>query len=168
MYEYKVIPAPVRTAKVKGLKTTAERFAHLLEGAVNAEAVEGWEFLRAETLPCEERKGLTGTAKTFQTVLVFRRAPDGGQSGRADPALSYEEPHADAPHDSAEPADDTEGPQAVSPRLSLVATRHDQGKRQEPVLRPGAALRAGQPERAEPVLRTRAAQQDDPDDASAR
>jgi len=84
MYEYKVIPSPLRTAKVKGLKTAAERFAHMLESALNAEALDGWEFLRAETLPCEERKGLTGTAKSFQSVLMFRRALHPGEEAHDD------------------------------------------------------------------------------------
>ncbi len=73
-YEYKVIPAPQRTTKVKGAKTTGERFAHLLTEALNREAEEGWEYLRAEALPCEERKGLMSKKQSTQTVLVFRRA----------------------------------------------------------------------------------------------
>lgn len=73
-YEYKVIPAPARAIKVKGLKTTAERFAHVLTETLNREAEQGWEFVRSETLPCEERKGLMSTARSTQTVLVFRRA----------------------------------------------------------------------------------------------
>ena len=72
-YEYKVVPAPVRTVKVKGLKTTGERFAHLMTEALNREAETGWEFLRAETLPCEERKGLMSKSRSTQTVLIFRR-----------------------------------------------------------------------------------------------
>lgn len=73
MYDYKVIPAPARAQKLKGLKTTPERFAHLLSETLNQWAAEGWEYLRAETLPCEERKGLTGWRMTTQTILVLRR-----------------------------------------------------------------------------------------------
>jgi len=73
MYDYKVIPAPARAQKLKGLKTTPERFAHLLSETLNQWAAEGWEFLRAETLPCDERKGLTGWRTTTQSVLVLRR-----------------------------------------------------------------------------------------------
>ena len=77
MYEYKVIPAPARAEKVRGLKTTAERFAHVLTLAINAEADEGWEFVRTETLPCEERKGLMGgTRRSTETVMIFRRPLD--------------------------------------------------------------------------------------------
>ncbi|MCC5987254.1 MAG: DUF4177 domain-containing protein [Pararhodobacter sp.] len=72
-YEYKVIPAPARTVKVKGLKTAGERFAHLLSECLNEAASEGWEYVRAESLPCEERKGLMSTARSSQVVLIFRR-----------------------------------------------------------------------------------------------
>jgi hypothetical protein len=73
-YEYRVIAAPARGAKVKGLKTPEERFASALASALNAQAQEGWEFVRAETLPSEERQGLTGMRTIFHNMLVFRRA----------------------------------------------------------------------------------------------
>lgn len=72
-YEYKVIPAPVRGEKERGLKTGAERFAHALGLALNALAAEGWEYWRAETLPAEERTGLTSKTTVFHNLLVFRR-----------------------------------------------------------------------------------------------
>ena len=74
LYEYKVVPAPRRVGKMRGLKTTEDRFAHMIAQAMNDLGREGWEYLRADTLPCEERTGLTGkTTSSFQTVLVFRR-----------------------------------------------------------------------------------------------
>lgn len=75
LYEYHVIPAPQRTQRVKGVKTTEGRFAHLLTDAINEMAEDGWEYVRAETLPCETRKGLTKRETSMQTVLVFRRMP---------------------------------------------------------------------------------------------
>lgn len=74
LYEYKVVPAPVRGEKARGVKTTAERFALALTGLMNQMGAEGWLYLRADTLPCEERSGLTGTKTSYQNVLVFRRA----------------------------------------------------------------------------------------------
>ena len=74
MYEYKVVPAPTRAGKIKGLKTTAERFAHSLAERINAEAAGGWRFLRTESLACEERRGLTGTSRSTQTVMICTRA----------------------------------------------------------------------------------------------
>lgn len=73
-YEYRVIPAPRRGEKARGLKTTEARFANALTLAMNQMAAEGWEYLRADTLPAEERVGLTGRTTTFQHMLVFRRA----------------------------------------------------------------------------------------------
>jgi hypothetical protein len=74
IYEYKVIPAPRRGEKTRGAKTTADRFAHALTQVMNELGRDGWEYLRADTLPCEERVGLTGKATAFQNMLVFRRA----------------------------------------------------------------------------------------------
>jgi hypothetical protein len=73
-YEYRVIPAPVKGTKAKGVKTTQDRFALSLQETMNAMAADGWEFQRAETLPSEERSGLTGTKTVYHNVLVFRRA----------------------------------------------------------------------------------------------
>jgi len=72
-YEYKVVPAPTKGLKSKGVKTSQDRFANALETAMNALGAEGWEYQRTDTLPCEERSGLTGRVTTFQNMLVFRR-----------------------------------------------------------------------------------------------
>lgn len=72
-HEYKVIPAPRRGEKIKGAKTVAERFGVALAHLMNELAAEGWEYLRADTLPCDERTGLTGTATHYHAMLVFRR-----------------------------------------------------------------------------------------------
>ena len=72
-YEYKATPAPTRGTKAKGVKTTADRFALTLTDALNEQSADGWEFVRAETLPCEERSGLTSKTTSFQHLLIFRR-----------------------------------------------------------------------------------------------
>ncbi len=72
-YEYKVVPAPERVAKVKGLKGVA-KFAHGLETLMNELAQDGWEYQRAESLPDEEKKGLMGGKEIVtRNILVFRR-----------------------------------------------------------------------------------------------
>jgi hypothetical protein len=73
-FEYKVIPAPKRGEKARGVKTTEDRFAFALTQLMNGLGADGWDYVRADTLPCEERSGFTGTKTTFQNVLVFRRA----------------------------------------------------------------------------------------------
>lgn len=75
-YDYKVVPAPSKGEKDRGLKTGADRFAHALELAMNALARDGWEYWRAETLPAEERSGLTSKTTVFHNLLVFRRPRD--------------------------------------------------------------------------------------------
>ncbi len=72
-YEYKVVPAPVKGERARGIKGTQARFANTLTTLMNEMAAEGWEYLRADTLPCEERSGLTGKTTKFQNLLVFRR-----------------------------------------------------------------------------------------------
>lgn len=102
IYEYKVIPAPRRGEKAKGAKTTAERFAHALTQVMNTMGREGWEYLRADTLPCDERVGLTGKTTAFQNMLVFRRALPAGEQPLGvlplvKPALVAEAPEGAAP-----------------------------------------------------------------------
>lgn len=72
-FEYKAIPAPVQGTKARGVKTTEDRFALSFTNALNEMAEEGWEYVRAETLPAVERKGLTGSQQTYQNILIFRR-----------------------------------------------------------------------------------------------
>ncbi|WP_424985998.1 DUF4177 domain-containing protein [Microbulbifer sp. S227A] len=73
-YEYKVVPAPQKGQKSKGVKTPEGRFALSIEAVLNEMAASGWEYLRAELLPSEERSGLTGSATNWRNVLIFRRA----------------------------------------------------------------------------------------------
>ncbi len=72
-FEYKVVPAPRRGEKARSAKTTEDRFAYAVQSLMNAMAAEGWEYVRADTLPCDERSGLTGTKTSFQNLLIFRR-----------------------------------------------------------------------------------------------
>ncbi|MDA7428669.1 DUF4177 domain-containing protein [Primorskyibacter aestuariivivens] len=82
-YEYKVVPAPDRGIKARGVKGPEGRFAHALEVLMNDMGAEGWDYLRAETLPSEERQGLSGRTTVYRNMLVFRRP-------RLDEAEAYE------------------------------------------------------------------------------
>lgn len=73
-FEYKVVPAPAKGTKAKGVKTPHGRFAVTVEQLLNEMGAEGWEFQRAELLPSEERSGLTGSKTHWRNVMVFRRA----------------------------------------------------------------------------------------------
>ena len=74
MFEYKVIPAPIRGKKAPGVKGPGPRFALALEDLINELAAEGWEYQRSDILPSEERQGLTSSHTVYRSVMVFRRA----------------------------------------------------------------------------------------------
>ncbi|TYO91278.1 DUF4177 domain-containing protein [Oceanicella actignis] len=96
-YEYKVVPAPRRARRRKGVRDRAQLFARTVQDVLSAEAVDGWEFLRAENLPCEERRGwFRRLEETVQAVLVFRRA-------LPEPPAARPEARSDAPARAAEP-----------------------------------------------------------------
>ena len=73
VFEYKVIPAPNKGKKAKGVKTPVDRFANGVETILNEMAAEGWEFQRAEMLPSDERSGLAGSKTNWRNLLIFRR-----------------------------------------------------------------------------------------------
>lgn len=123
-FEYRVIPAPAKGEKDRGLKTGAERFAHALTRAMNDMARDGWEYLRADTLPAEERSGLTSKTTVYHNLLVFRRAvAAGADPGRALPAPE----RAEAPPAQAHPEEPkarrllAETPEGAAPRLGPAA-----------------------------------------------
>ena len=72
-YQYRVIPAPTKGVKAKGIRGPEARFSNMLEGLMNEMGADGWEYQRAEMLPSVERSGLTGSTTEWRNVLVFRR-----------------------------------------------------------------------------------------------
>ena len=72
-FEYRVVPAPVKGKRARGVRGAEGRFAHALEELMNEMAGDGWEYWRSETLPSEERSGLTSTTTTYRNVMIFRR-----------------------------------------------------------------------------------------------
>ncbi len=72
-YEFRVVPAPKQGLKAKGVRSNEERFAHALEVLMNEMGAQGWDYVRADILPAEERQGLTGRTTVYQNMLVFRR-----------------------------------------------------------------------------------------------
>ena len=73
VYEYKVVPAPTRGRKAAGVKTPEARFALGFEQVLNEMGRDGWEYLRADILPSQERQGLTSSHTVYRSVLVFCR-----------------------------------------------------------------------------------------------
>lgn len=76
LYEYLTLPAPRKADKVKGAKTPEARIAQAMQSLLNEQAAEGWDYLRADLVPMEERAGLTSKSVSYHTVLVFRRLRD--------------------------------------------------------------------------------------------
>lgn len=72
-FEYIAVPAPARGEKNRNIKSSGERFASTLSAELNRMAAGGWEFLRSEVLPSEERSGLSGRTVTYHNLLIFRR-----------------------------------------------------------------------------------------------
>nr|WP_111298818.1 hypothetical protein [Paracoccus saliphilus] len=72
-FDYIAIAAPTRGDKSKDVRTPTERYAAALTAELNRMAAQGWEYLRADVLPSEERSGLTGRSTVYHNLLVFRR-----------------------------------------------------------------------------------------------
>ena len=85
-YEYKVVPAPSKGIKGKGVRGAEARFSFALQELMNGMAGYGWEYQRSETLPSIERSGITGTTTEWRNVLVFRR-PRSGDTSEFQPEL---------------------------------------------------------------------------------
>jgi hypothetical protein len=93
-YEYRVIPAPKRLKRIKGVSSMPELFAAMLTDAINAEARQGWEYVRSESLAAEEPAGwLRRAAMVEETMMIFRRERSRRVADRAgrDPADETEE-----------------------------------------------------------------------------
>jgi len=85
-YEYKVVPAPSKGIKGKGVRGAEAKFAFAVQELMNGMAGYGWEYQRAETLPSIERSGLASTTTEWRNVLVFRR-PRAGDASEFQPEL---------------------------------------------------------------------------------
>lgn len=96
-YEYKVVPAPAKGLKGKGVRGAEARFSYALQELMNGLAGDGWEYQRAETLPSLERAGLTGTTTEWRNLLVFRRPRDDDAEAFTPELLPAPAPPAQAP-----------------------------------------------------------------------
>ena len=128
-YEYRVVAAPRKGKSGKGVKGGPAKFANAISGLINEMAAEGWDYLRADTLPCEERQGLTSKTVKYHSMLVFRRALADEVAPEEEPlALEHhedeEEPERDeTPEDAPETEDpDAEKPTAEDPAIEELET----------------------------------------------
>jgi hypothetical protein len=125
-YEYKVVPAPTRAKRVKGVHSAEEEFAHTLADAINEAARHGWEYVRAETLHHESPRGwLRSAVASDQSVLIFRRERESAgprlSAVKAEPVREPDEARASAER-------------AVVDRLQSSLRRREPAVRLEPRL----------------------------------
>ncbi|GIT90564.1 hypothetical protein JANAI62_10190 [Jannaschia pagri] len=73
IYEFQVVPAPRKGERVQGLRTDDARMAYTWTELLNDMALDGWDYVRADTIPNDNSADLTGTAPKTMTLLVFRR-----------------------------------------------------------------------------------------------
>lgn len=115
-YEYTVVPAPNRGEKAKGARTPSDRFALSLAAVLNRMAAEGWDYVRAETLPSDERSGLTGRSTVYHNVLIFRRTAPGLETASAPASAGAPQPEYPVSASPAQkPQATPELPQAAAP-----------------------------------------------------
>ncbi len=112
-FEYKVVPAPNRGKKAKGTKTPEARFALGVETVLNEMAAAGWEYVRADMLPSEERSGLTGSKTNWRNLLVFRRAVVNEVPAMQAPAVETSNPNLAAAAPVVAPASPTQSAQST-------------------------------------------------------
>ncbi len=122
-YEYRVVPAPERGKKAKGAKSTSDRFAVALQDVMNEMGAAGWEYQRTDTLPCQERVGLTGKQTTFQHMLVFRRELDEAAVSDAEVTALLAAPEVQEAPERVEEAEEASA--AEEPRRDAVAAARD-------------------------------------------
>jgi len=100
-YEYRCVAAPRKAKSFKGVRRHEDQFASVLGEIMNEMAASDWEYLRAESLPCEEKSGLTSRVESYQSVLVFRRRIVADQKFFEVPPTHQIELH-DVPEDASE------------------------------------------------------------------
>ncbi|MEM8842220.1 MAG: hypothetical protein AAGD47_10640 [Pseudomonadota bacterium] len=127
--EYKTVGAPLRGRRKRGAKTRSDKVAAAMQEVLEREAVDGWQYLRTDLIPIEERRGWFGRAQeVHRAVMVFFRdvsVPPAAQSA-AHPAAAGAGPVLTAERDEKDTADlpslSTAREQPGSGAAPLVAT----------------------------------------------
>lgn len=108
-FEYKCVGAPERAKRKRGAKTRTDRVALAMQDVIMQEAVDGWEYLRTDLVPTEERSGMfSRTHEVHRAVMVFRRSLR--SSASTGPELGAPAPAAEDPIRLAAKRDDTTPP----------------------------------------------------------
>ncbi|MEM9370335.1 MAG: hypothetical protein AAGA26_04165 [Pseudomonadota bacterium] len=111
--EYKTVGAPERGRRRKGSRTRSDKVAAAMEDILRREAVDGWEYVRTDLIPVEERSGLFGrTRDVHRAVMVFKR-------GSSEPADADQNPQSRAAAAPPIAADPVEVPTVPAPSPSV-------------------------------------------------
>lgn len=80
-YEYRCVGAPERGKKRRGRMSRSDCVAQAMAELIAAEAADGWEYLRTDLVPVEEKPGWFGRAQeVHRGVMVFRRPLPGSMA----------------------------------------------------------------------------------------
>lgn len=93
-YEYKTVALPnAIEGKLRRRQTEADLIAETLGETLRTEAVDGWEYMRAETLISRARASIFSRSPvdTPFTVLIFRRVVDAVWRGTSKPEAQQDE-----------------------------------------------------------------------------
>lgn len=121
-YQYKTVAAPRRLKKVKGVRGKDALLAHAVEDLIAVETAQGWEYLRADSFPVEDKGGLfSKPVVTERAVLVFRKAIPAHQPV-AQPQPAPQPAAQPAPPQRAEPS---VAPAPEAPRAPTVGGAND-------------------------------------------
>ncbi len=117
-FEYKVVPAPRKAGRAKGVRGHDEKYAYTLGEIMNKMAADGWQYLRAESLPVDEKAGMMGkTTEKYLSLLVFQRQTN-APAAIAEPV--FEEPTVNVPEFLSDPAVQTPvNPEPVADPMEL-------------------------------------------------
>ncbi len=150
-FDYKVVPAPRRSKKTKGVRDPADLFALTLTEAINEQARAGWEYVRSESIETEVPGGFLRRAREQTVVvLVFRRHRESLgprlETSHSSRAAAAEYPEAPAASRETEPRNFADRMREVTPgrREPVLAPRAPGADSQSP-LRPSPRIEA--PER---------------------
>lgn len=133
--EYKTVPAPRRVKKIKGVKGSEETLAKMIEDIITEQASSGWDYVRTDTFPVEEKPGWFSSRETvMKGVMVFKR---GGTV--AQPAPTPQPATEPAPHPSPRREPDPT-PYELPPAPTMRASARDEDD--EYVARPVGGARS--------------------------
>lgn len=124
--EYKCVGAPERPKRKRGAKSRSDRVASAMQEIIEAEAVDGWEYLRTDLVPVEEKSGLFGrTHEVHRAVLVFHRGHAVAQPVMIPAVAGQQQSPADLPRTIDEPRLDDAPGDGQDDRFRLAADRSE-------------------------------------------